>query len=410
MKTYAIYEGFLPDLLKKVQTIRKKCAKYGCDFHFAEIGEEIRDVVDERVVDPVTHKHPVKKCRFVICEAEGTAVVNGWEFVASVEHTEKGNIFAKSMTDIEIPTRYRDSYPVCEHCNTNRKRKDTFIIVNKETGEFKQVGYNCLCDYTHGMSASCASYLASLKEVFAEAEEAPAFESIGWGERYFDTNEWLCYVAETVRKFGYELDGGTRARANTYWDYDHGNTAFWTNDVEATVRREMDAVGYDPESAEAKAMVESAVEWLNGQEASNDYMHNLKTAVALSACKARHFGLLASLFPTWNRELEREAKRKAEAEAGKVSEFVGKVGDRVTADVESVRCITSWESCYGGRYTPTTVYVWKITSTDGNVFTWKSQTFLDTDEPPKRITGTVKEHKTFRDVKQTELTRCKVER
>ena len=411
METYAIYEGFLPDLRKKVQTIQKKCAKYGCDFHFAEVGEEFREIENPNDYDPETRKHRTVRCRFVICEAEGTAIVNGWEFVASVEHTPKGNIFAKAMSDVEIPTRYRNTYPVCEHCNSNRVRKDTFIVLNRESGDFKQVGRNCLCDYTHGMSASCATFLASLKEVFSTAEnERPDFGSLGRFERYYSPREWLCYVAETVRKFGYELDGGTRNRAQTYWDYLHGYTLYWDAKFERQIRDELDNVKFDPETEEVKAMVDKAVAWLDTQEASNDYMHNLKTAIALDYCNVRHFGVLASLFPTWNRELEREAKRKAEAEAGKASEFVGKVGDRVDITVKEIACITSWKTCFGGRYTPTTTYVWKITGDDDNIYTWKTQTWLNCEDIPKSIKGTVKEHKTFRDVKQTEITRCKVER
>ena len=83
------------------------------------------------------------------------------------------------------------------------------------------------------------------------------------------------------------------------------------------------------------------------------------------------------------------------------------LGDRLTIQVDRVKCITSWDSCFNG-YTPTTTYVWKIVDVEGNVFTWKTATFLDEENPPASIKGTVKEHKVFRDVEQTELTRCKV--
>jgi hypothetical protein len=35
---------------------------------------------------------------------------------------------------------------------------------------------------------------------------------------------------------------------------------------------------------------------------------------------------------------------------------------------------------------------------------------MSEDNPPVSLKGTVKEHKIYREVKQTELTRCKVER
>lgn len=83
------------------------------------------------------------------------------------------------------------------------------------------------------------------------------------------------------------------------------------------------------------------------------------------------------------------------------------VGDRVDVQIASVKCITSWESCFNG-YSTTSTYVWKITDVNGNIFTWKTSKWMDEENPPASMKGTVKEHKMFREVKQTELTRCKV--
>lgn len=121
MERYSVYEGFMSDLAKKVASIQKKCLKYGCEFHFAEVGEEFKEVkdLDGNVVT----------CRFVLVEVEGTAIINDWQFIASVEHTEKGNIFSKALTEVEIPECYRTSKPICEHCNSNRTRASTFIVL-----------------------------------------------------------------------------------------------------------------------------------------------------------------------------------------------------------------------------------------------------------------------------------------
>lgn len=411
MERYAVWEGYMADLEKKVATIQKKCNKYGCEFHFAKVGEEIREVEDTTKDDykALFGHYPVVNCKFIICEAEGTAQVNGWQFVADIEHTEKGNIFHKALTDVEIPVRYRTSDTYCEHCNTKRIRKGTYLVMNTETGEFKQVGHNCLMDYTHGMSASWAAYMASLRAIFEEVEEKPV-GGWGWHERYYHTEEFLHYTAETIRRFGYTKSNNgtdTKSRVQDFFDVDHGNTLYWTQENIDKVRDLMQSVGFDAESAEAKQMTDDALTWLENQEATNDYLHNLKVVTALDYTTSNRFGLLVSLFPTWNRELEAEAKRKAEAEAGKASEHVGKIGDRLTVAVESVKCLTSWESCYDGYHT-TTTYIWKIVGKDGNVYTWKTSHWFDEDRAPAEIKGTVKEHKIFREVKQTELTRCKV--
>ena len=135
-------------------------------------------------------------------------------------------------------------------------------------------------------------------------------------------------------------------------------------------------------------------------------MHNLKTACDLADTHYGRFGILASLFPTYNRELGIQAQREEKQKAESKSEYQGQVGSRLVVEVESVKCVTSWESTFG--YYPTTTYIWKITDKQGNIYTWKSSNWMDEENPPKTIKGTVKEHKVFREVKQTELTRCRI--
>ena len=407
--TYAVFEGYMADLRKKVATIQRKCERFGCDFHFAEVGEEMREVVDPDHINPLTGK-PVKvMCRFIICEAEGTAVLNDWQFIASVEHTANGNIYSKAMTDVEIPERYRTSDTFCEHCNSHRIRKGTYIVRNTQTGEFKQVGHSCLKDFTHGMSASWAAYMASLKDVFEEYEVRPV-SGLGWWAKYYDTVEFLQYTAETIRHYGFSKSSdstSTKNRAIKFFDVAHGNTRYWEQKEIDRVRDMMEQVGFDADSEEAKQMTQDALQWIAEQKETNDYMHNLRVATSLECVDSGKFGLLVSLFPTYDRELVEQARRKAEAEQGKASEYVGQVGDRVEVEVETVKCLTSWESCYNG-YSTTTTYIWKIVGKDGNIYIWKTSKWLNEELPPKSIKGIVKEHKEFREVKQTELTRCKV--
>lgn len=414
MEKYLVWEGFMDDLLKKVNTIKNKCKKYGCDFHFEQVGEEIREVEDHTTINPITKKPVMRPCKFIAVEVEGTAIVNGWQFVASVEHTEKGNIFSKALTDVEIPVRYRQCAPYCEHCKTDRARKNTCIVMNTETGEFKQVGSSCLCDFTHGMSATFAAYLASLKTIFKDIEDEPiGFSGMGWGQKYFDTEEVLRYTAETIRHFGYSktenIGESTKDRMLDIFHVCHGDTEYMLKEEVKRIRNMIEETGFNPDSEEAVKMVKDALDWLDKQEGLNDYMHNLKVVTALDYTTYNRFGLLVSLFPTYNRELEAEAKRRAEAEQGKQSEYVGNEGERVTVEIEAVKCLTSWDSCYDG-YHLTTTYVWKIVGKDGNIYTWKTSNWMNEEKPPVSMKGTVKAHKEFRGVKQTELTRCKAER
>lgn len=387
---YAIYEGNMERLEKKMARIQNKCRKYGCDFRCEEVGEEFRELKDD---NGCTYT-----ARFVIIEAEGVAVVSGWRFIASVEHTSKGNIINRAC-DIEVPERYYTGQPMCEHCNSRRGRKDTYIVMNEETGEFKQVGKSCLKDFTNGMSATVvAQYIAAFDDLIKGEEPCEGCRI----ERYIETEEWLRYVAETIRHFGYVKyndDGemSTRSRASDYYDFNHGES--FSPKRTAQIRRELYESGFNADSDEAKAETAAALAWLAEQTESNNYMHNLKTVCALDYIGGKHLGITASLFPTYNRELAREDERRRQEKAAQASEWVGSIGSRIEFKVTEITCITGWETQWG--YTK----LYKITDEAGNIFTWKTSSWVE--DGIKTIKGTVKAHNDYKGTKQTELTRCK---
>lgn len=401
---YEIYEGFMEQVEKKFRRIENKCAKYGNEFQLREDGEVFKNIVTGK---DKNGRDIVETFRYVVVEAEGTARINGWEFVAKVDHTPAGNVFFKALNDVEVPDRYRNSEPFCEHCNKRGYRKNTFIVRNVETGEFKQVGRNCLCDYTHGMSLEFAALVASLRRLFEEAE---AYEGNGgysdWTS-WTETNYLLRMAAETVRHFGYQK------RYDDYGEYVADNTVSRVEKyidcrkcrlgmIQAETEREMDNVGFDENSDEAVELAENALEWIKGIEATNDYLKNLQILAEMDCLKENHFGFIISLIPTYQRACERIAREKKEAEACKKSDYIGKVGDKVELRIESGKCVTGWETEYG--YT----YIYKFVDNNGNVLVWKTAKSIDAD----RITvlkGAVKEHKEYKGIRQTVLTRCKIE-
>lgn len=393
---YAIYEGNIDRLRKKAKHIQNKCRKYGCNFRFEEVGEEFRKVKDEN--DQVSVR------RFVLVEAEGTSIVNGWKFVATLNHTEEGNII-RAACDIEIPERFYTCSPCCEHCNSNRPRKETYIVLNEKTGEFKQVGKSCLKDFTNGMSIEGVSAYMSF---FNDLIQGEAPNSNGLGPHYYDTKLYLHYVAETISHWGFVRrsvnERSTADRAAEYMMLDTGDLR-GNAQYAKTLRREMESVVFSPESSSTDKIVEEAYTWLMQQEETDNFMHNLITACKLEYTTYKNFEILASLFPTYNRSVEKEkrsAKAKAQQEPYRNSEWIGKEKERINITVSTFSCLTSWENDYG--YT----YIYRITDDKNNVYTWKTSNCLG-ENSVKSLTGTVKTHTEYRGIKQTELTRCRVE-
>lgn len=399
MAQYSIYEANMDRLEKKLTRIFNKCKQFGCEFSYRQVGEEFRELKDEQ-----GNKYTA---RFIIVEAEGKAVVNGWKFIASIEHTAKGNIINR-IGEIEVPERYYTTDPICEHCNNKRYRKDTYIVMNEETGEFKQVGKSCLNDFTNGLSAEAVAQYISLFNELIQGEVPMG----GRGEMYYKSETILRYVAETIKHFGYvrTQDSGrsTADRSFDYYSIENGSCWWMTEKVKKELKKEMEDVSFNSESPDTVQLVANAVAWVMAQDKDNNYMHNLKTVCSLEYVTGRNLGILASLFPTYNRELEyqaekaeQERKRAAERASEANSQHIGNIGDRITVQVQSVVCLTSWETDWG------ITRVYKIVDENGNVFTWKTSSFIAEDEV-KTIKGTVKEHKEFRGIKQTEITRCKV--
>lgn len=284
---YAIFEGNLERLEKKLNRIANKCKTYGCDFKYQVTGEMFKTLKDEHGNEYTA--------RFILVEAEGKAVINDWQFIASVEHTKNGNIIT-GVSGVEVPERYYNSQPVCEHCNSKRYRKDTYIVRNNVTGEFKQVGKSCLKDFTRGLSAEAVTKYMSLFDTLIEGETPDPGCHI---ERYLLMKEYLAYAAETIRHFGYirTSDGGrtTASRSIEYYKAARGRAI--TRQYLEQLQDEMASVNFNPESAETVQLVEEALNWINCQNEDSNYIHNLKTVCGLEYVTYKNFGLLTSLFP-----------------------------------------------------------------------------------------------------------------
>lgn len=389
---YAIYEGNLARLEKKLTTIKNKCAQYGCQFSYSKVGEEFRTVTTETGSRATT--------RFVLVEAEGVAQVNGWEFVATVQHSSPMNVIRSFRTEYEVPERYYTSTPVCEHCNSKRNRKDTYLIRNTETGEFKQVGKSCLKDFTNGLSAEAVTrYIAWFDELIKG--EAP----VGTCAPYYKVSEVMLFAVEAVNVYGY---------VKSYSPFEEGHYA-----TQSTKEVVMDMLGYGPSVKKHiekgfnpnregnKEKAAAVLGFVARMENKLGYVSNLKALCSKEYCEPRDLGIVVSAVACYNREMEYQARKaqrqaqQAQEQASLKNEWFGTIGERVTVMEPECKLLTSWETDFGVKY------LYKFTTDNGWVFTWKTGNYVESGKKLK-VVGTVKDHTEFRGQKQTELTRCKV--
>ena len=404
MSTYFIPEENFEALEKKLNSIKKKCDKYKCTFNFENHGEVFRDV--EVLIDDEVKKVPVK---FIEVEVEGVAKLNDWQFVGTLQKMEGQDNIVRTITDIEIPERYFHSGCVCEHCNSGRARKETYLVQNQITGEFKQIGSTCLQSYTNGISAEWAAQLA---QAIKDAEDASY--TGGWSgyshTRYTELEVVLRYAVEIVKYFGYSKTtddyGEYNPKSTRAKVFDYIWRLYWGRKDKATEYIELEMPEkFDVYSDEVTEKVAAIIDYFKNQEEESSYMRNLKIYANSQYVENKDFGYIVSMVPTYTKHLEgvaRQAAKDKQAQAEKVlSQYVGNVGDRIDVEVDSIVCISSWENMYG------ITHLYKILDTVGNVYVWYASNGIDTDEV-KKLKGTVKSHDKYNGVKQTTLTRCKV--
>lgn len=396
---YSVWEGNMESLMKKVIRIQNKCRKYGCDFHFEEVGEEFKHV----------NENDEDSCiaRYIIVEAEGIAIINDWQFVASLEHTAHGNIINK-VIEVEVPERYYTTDAVCEHCKSRRARKNTYIVRNIKTDEFKQVGKSCLRDFTGGMDVEFAAQMA---QFITEAEEATHFGGYTHQEFYYETMDFLLYAVETISKYGYAPTSEVNSTINkvreiikyTTGNYNRNNS--YESRRAREIEAELEKKGFNHDTEENRNTAESAIAWAMKQDAEkSNYIHNLQVVVQDNLCKYKNSGILASLIPTYFKAVEREMKMMEQKAEEAKSEWQGEIGKRITVLIKEWRCVASWDTQWGSTG------IYKMVDEQGNIYTWKTSNGIYCDEniDEVEVKGTVKAHNEFREAKQTELTRCKV--
>lgn len=313
----------------------------------------------------------------------------GWSLVARLDHTPSGenivNMFP-SFYGQSIPQEFRTRQH-CDHCNTNRNRKATILIVD-DNRTYKQIGTNCIADYLRSGDVEeylIAEELTSLtySPVSEISTDEYRGESGGFSEYGIETVKFLAECIALVEKYGFQP---------TKVDNEYKSSLRSTK-TQAEINffsLKLHTI-YTPEDMKR---AETILEWLRGIDPKNEYMSNLKVLADLSYVSYKHLGLIASMTITYQRHLnsQREAK---------LSNFVGTVGERIDIEVRLV-FKKEFETAYG----------WTLMNLmedkDGNQFVWWTQKEDLPSEGFFKLRGRIKAHNIYNEKKQTVITRAKL--
>lgn len=246
--------------------------------------------------------------------------LEGWTFIGTIEHTEAGNILRTVPEHEEtLPEKYRNASRDCDHCGFDRRRKDTYIVLN-EDGEYKQVGRSCIKDFLgHGNPEQIATYFNEIINLWTDLlagfhEHDPDF--FGASAPFeLDTADYLGTVAQAIRTNGWTSRGkaydfNTYATADCAWDFE------WAARDGKSAAELRNRYGFDGISDAAITEGTAALKWARGltddDTAGNDYLHNLRVACTLKYTNGKRAGIVASVVFSWLRATETAERLKVE--------------------------------------------------------------------------------------------------
>lgn len=397
-RVFKIPAGNLGLLTAKIADLAKradKVAKKGALVDYTPIGLIVGEKVVEPQKDPVTLL-PLPARVYFLCEVTGmTPKLAGWSFIATLQHEDGGTILRTVPTANVaegLLKKYRKATPACDHCKVNRKRNDTFVV-RHDDGTVKQVGRNCLADFTGCKSPQAIAAMAQFLATAAGLAEDCAGEGWGKGEIIENVADYLAFVAMAIRMNGWmsrtkarEQDQfGAQATANVAWSMMHPSP-----NQKLILPTEQDAV------LASKALAWTDAKLTEGSEADtlSDYEHNLHVAVAGGVVSFRLAGIIASLISYYERAVGAEKLKNAAINAG----HVGTVGKRETFTLTLAQ-VFSRETDYGVQH------IHKFLTAEGAIVIWKT-TSEKLELGDYEVKGTVKAHDEFRNQPQTILTRC----
>ena len=346
---------------------------------------------------------------------EAVFAENNWAFGGSVEPSGvegknfvNVNLSGKDLGFI-VPAKYFTANScTCDYCKTNRKRNKTYLVVNRETGEWKQLGKECLKLFVTGIDVDA---IATFESFIKEAEDAANPGNEFFYNRRFKfvkVADALALACAVYRERGYLA---TRDSVGNPNDFSNKNIVQrklaqkygFDNDflnITNSVRSEIDEIDLKIDSAIAREDVEVAVEMVS-RFPDDTYYNNLKVIVANKYIPLNKLGLLVSIPKAIDR-YEEEKKRQEEKERlATESNYIGSVGDKIEIEFVSGREVACCETQFG------LLHIYEFKDASGNVIVWKSSSGKEIPESGK-ISGTVKAHEEYNGVKQTVILRAKI--
>ena len=341
---------------------------------------------------------------------EAVFAENNWAFGGSVEPSGVDgknfvnvNLSGKDLGFI-VPSKYFTANAcTCDYCKTNRKRNKTYLVVNRETGEWKQLGKECLKLFVAGIDVDA---IATFESFIKEAEDAanPGDEFFyNRRLRFVKVADALALACAVYRERGYLATRDVAGNANDLSNKNivqrkltqqYGCDSDFLNITNST-RDKIDAITFKTD-----INVEDVIN--DGEQLPDDtYYNNLKVIVENEYVPLNKLGLLVSIPKAIDRYKEEKKRQEERERLAAESNYIGKVGEKISVNFVSGREVACCETQFG------LLHIYEFKDANGNTVVWKSSSGKDIPESGT-VTGTVKSHEEYDGIKQTVILRAKI--
>jgi hypothetical protein len=411
-----IAEPNLPRLDKEIAKLNRRADKIGCPHVSYEILEtnlvpdpfRLEQLIDEFKENdryPTNEEiDRLPKIRQFVVEIIGDGPkMEDWKFVGTLDHyTLPGKVIVNTVPGESVPEEHWTAEANCDHCQKIRRRIETFVLegVGKNEGEWMLVGRTCLKDFFGGNDPMFI--VRFLNRIWNLIEELEGWGTPQTGSRYqhfYLSKEVLATTAAVIRSFGWLPRsragyGATPSSAHVTHALDRPVDDYEIEQWKAF----RSTIDFDKE-ADAKE-ADAAIAWLKEQDASNEYISNLKLLEDEMFVPAKMIGYWCSLIAAYQRAMERLEYQKLQR---KLNEYYGEVGTRT-----EIRVTCSDVQTTEGYYGPLSIH--RMWTEEGHTLVW----FGNTGEAKMKkggeykIRARIKKHEPYKKWKQTVLSRLHV--
>lgn len=304
---YRVLEFDVPDFraktaLQQLHALSAKAVELGMPAYTIDVGEP---QVRRKIINGAS----VNLAMVPISCIGGPPKLDGWRFVAKIEHDPAGNEVqgygAQRLVD-QSPELFQfltTCEPNCAHCNLKRQRNTTFLFENENTPGANriQVGSTCLADFAgHTNPETLLSQATRFADVMDELSDPDAMLSGGSAFRVFETLDVWAAAAALIR-----VDGRWVSREHAT---SSGSSADWVAQILCSEKTFLSLV-QDVDRRVAK----SVQDWLTSDDfdpGTNMYLHNLSVMARRRYVKPKVVGFAGSAVAAWGRNQAKIRQRK----------------------------------------------------------------------------------------------------